>query len=103
MRKKVKRIDLRRENPGPRAFVELPQEDFEFSGELPIVGGKVTMKGRVTSGSSLSSTLTTVALIGAGCACAITLHIIGTPVWLAALSLLLPSGLFTLSRSRKLG
>ncbi|HUC22600.1 MAG TPA: hypothetical protein VMA73_07830 [Streptosporangiaceae bacterium] len=93
-RNKIKRTDLGREDPGPRAVIYLPHEPFEFETELPVVGGKLRMKGWFVPGSPLSRTVTVVMLVAAGCACAITLHIIGMPIWISAASLLLPSVLF---------
>lgn len=84
MGKTIKRTDLSGEHPGPRATIEL-------GGELPLVGGKLTMKAKMSPGSPLNRLVTTVALVSLGCACAITLYLIGVPKWPAAGALLLPT------------
>jgi hypothetical protein len=78
-------IDLSAEKPGPRAIVDdLPREAITFAGELPLVGGKLAMKARLDPGSALSRLAAAVSLASTGCACAITLSLIGAPMWAAA-------------------
>ncbi len=101
-RNKIKRTNLRREDPGPRAVIRLPQEPFEFESELPIVGGKFSVKGGLFPDSSLSRTVTVVMLVGIGCACTITFYLVGVPAWISAPSILLPSAIFGLySRTKR--
>jgi hypothetical protein len=92
--KVIKHIDLSSEDPGPRAALNLPQEDIEFGGELPLFGGKVLLKARVTPGSPLSRLVTAVSLIASGCACVVTLSLIGLPAWAAASTLILPAAIY---------
>lgn len=100
MGKSIKYLDLSGENPGRRSFVE----DVELGGELPVVGGKLTLRAKITQGSALSrvvtAAVTTFTLVSCGCACVITLFVIGLPRWVAAATLLLPAVLYLLSFSR---
>ena len=82
--KTIKYTDLTGEDPGPRATIKL-------GGKLPLVGGKLIMKAKMTPGSPLNRLVTTVALVSLGCACTITLFLIGVPKWPAAGALLLPT------------
>ena len=97
MGKTIKYTDLTGEDPGPRATIKL-------GGELPLIGGKLIMKAKVTPGSPMNRLVTTVALVSLGCACAITLFLIGVPKWPAAGALLLPTAVylsFSWRRTRK--
>jgi hypothetical protein len=80
------------EEPGARADVDLPQEDFEFEAQLPLVKFKV--KTRTTTRSPLGAAMTTVPLVVSGCACVGTVAAIGAPTWMAVSSLLLPFAYF---------
>jgi hypothetical protein len=86
----AKHTDLSHEEPGPRAIMDLPQEDIEFRTKLPLIDGGIKLKARVTPGSPLSSAIITVALISSGCGCVGTLFAIGAPAWAAVGSVLLP-------------
>jgi hypothetical protein len=102
--KTIKYTDLSGESPGPRALVDnLPQEDIEFSGELPLVGGKMTMKATLTPGSPLARLVATLTLTTCGCACVVTLYLIGLPRWAAASSLVLPIVIYLGFSSRQRG
>ena len=101
MGKIVKHTDLSREEPGPRADLDLPQEDVEFRTKLPLVGGGIEMRARITPESSLSSAIITVVLVSTGCGCAGTMFAIGAPIWAAVSAMLLPAFVyFTLARRR---
>jgi hypothetical protein len=86
----IKHTDLSEETPGSRAIVEV-QEHLEVGGE--VLGSRLTLKAKVTSGSPLSLAL-------AGCVCAITLFWIGVPGWAAACVLPVPAVIYAWSRGR---
>ncbi len=95
MGKTVKHTDLSEETPSPRSIVDgLPWEAIEFGGELPLVGGKLTMKATLSPGSSLGRLVAAITLASCGCACTITLFMIGVPRWAAAGALLLPAVIY---------
>lgn len=94
MGKIVEHTDLSLEEPGPRADVDLPQEDIEFRAKLPLAAGEVEVRARISPGSLLSSAIIAVALVSAGCVCASTLFVIGATVWTATASLLLPTAVY---------
>jgi hypothetical protein len=101
--KTIKHTDLSGEDPGPRAIVNLPQEAIKFSGKLPLVGGKLIVQARMTPGSSLNRLVAAIALASCGCACAMTLYVIGLPGWVAAAALLLPSVIYLCCTRRRPG
>jgi len=47
------------------------------------------------------SAITTIALVLAGCLCAISAFVIGLPVWAAAAAFLVPTGIYFIVRPRK--
>lgn len=95
MGKAIRHLDLSHEVPGPRATMDnIPQEDVEFGGELPLVGGRLTMKAKLIPGSPVSRMVTAVALVSCGCACTFTLYVLGLPGWAAAAAILLPTCIY---------
>lgn len=85
----IRHTDLAQtEEPGPRADVDLPLEDFEFEAQLPLA--RFRAKTRTVQRSQLGAAMATVSLVVAGCATAGTVAAIGAPIWLAVGSLLLP-------------
>jgi hypothetical protein len=96
---RVKRTNLTREEPGPRADLQL--EEIELTGEFPIVGGGVAIRGRLNDISPLVRLTLVAVLILLGCVCVLTLSAVGLPMWVSAASLLLPSALFCVFSSRR--
>jgi hypothetical protein len=88
MGKIIRHTDLADEQPGARADVDLPLEDFEFEAQVPLVRFKV--KTRTSKGSPLATAMAAVALVVGGCASAGTVSALGAPTWAALVSLLLP-------------
>ena len=84
----IKYTDLSDQEPGPRAVVDA----IELGGTL--VGIKLWLKARMPPGSPLHRLVATVALVLCGCACTLTLSIVGLPAWAAAGALLLPAGIY---------
>jgi hypothetical protein len=89
MGKIIRHTDLAQaEEPGPRADVDLPLEDFEFEAQLPLARFKV--KTRTSPRSPLGAAVATVSVVVGGCAAAGTVSAIGAPIWMAVSSLALP-------------
>lgn len=90
-----KHTDLSGEEPGPRAIVNnLPQDDITLRGELPLIGGRLTLKARMNPESPLYRLVAAVALVLSGCPCAVILFAIGVPWWAAASAFLLPAAVY---------
>jgi hypothetical protein len=88
MGKIIRHTDLAGEEPGARAHVDLPQEDFEFEARVPLVRFKV--KTRTSKSSPLAAAMAAVSLAVGGCATACTVYALGSPTWAAIGSVSLP-------------
>jgi hypothetical protein len=88
--KAIKHTDLSGEDPSPRAAVE----GIKLTGQLPLVGAKLTMKAKMIPDSSLSRLVATVTLTSCGCACAFTAYLSAMPHWAVAGALAMPTALY---------
>jgi hypothetical protein len=77
-------------------------DNIEFSGDLPLIG-RVTVKAGLRPGSPLTLTVTTVALVWAGCSCAVTSFALGLPGWAAAGTIVLPTLIHLVCSHRRTG
>jgi hypothetical protein len=97
MGKIIRHTDLAGDEPGARAVVDLPVEDFEFEARVPLACFKV--KTRTSEGSPLGTAMTAVSLAVAGCATAGTAYALGAPTGAAVIFLLLPFAYYLCVRS----
>ncbi len=88
MGKSIRHTDLAGEEPGARAHVDLPLEDFEFEAQVPLV--RFRFKARTSRSSPLAAAVASVSLAVGGCATACTVYALGAPMWAAIVSLSLP-------------
>ena len=88
-------------DPSAHAYVDLPQEDFEFAWARS-TGLKI--KTRTAPGSSLSAAIIAFLLSAGGCGCTATLTAVAEPAWVAISGLLMPTAIFfglRLTRTKK--
>jgi hypothetical protein len=79
--------------PTTEAYVDLPQEDFEFRAWARTSG--LSVKARATPLSSLSAAVTTFLLVVGGCACTLIMAAVGAGGWIATIGLLVPTAIYS--------
>jgi hypothetical protein len=87
-------------DPTARAVPHLLHERFKLNATVPMPRGEASIEldTRTFAGSTLATAITTVLLVAAGCLAMGVADLISAPMWIAAVGLLFPSGVFVLLR-----